>query len=257
MAWCSQPALPRCCCWRVDVTTIRSRSEPRDGGRAVDLVSCLDGQLSRCPIGSRVAFALEGGRDAGFLTAYAQPVRRGERIWYLANESVGAPQGDASVRVVGKAALVGEGQPPGSYRVHAIFTRHPVAREALASPSRTRHWRASRPSCGARDEKGRFRIRAASRSRRCASCDAAEPPQRVFALVIGYNGRPPTATDDSIQPLRYADDDALAFYQLQKEMGAEALLLTAVDAETRRRYPQIAEAVVRRPWTSSSAASPR
>jgi hypothetical protein len=98
-------------------------------------VSCLDGQLSRCPIGSRVAFALEGGRDAGFLTAYAQPVRRGERIWYLANESVGAPQSDASVRVVGKAALVGEGQPPGSYRVHAIFTRHPVAREALASVS--------------------------------------------------------------------------------------------------------------------------
>jgi hypothetical protein len=71
---------------------------------------------------------------------------------------------------------------------------------------------------------------------------AAPPSERTFALVIGYNGRPPAATDDAIQSLRYADDDALAFYQLQKELGAEAELLTISDAETRRRYPQIADA---------------
>jgi hypothetical protein len=72
---------------------------------------------------------------------------------------------------------------------------------------------------------------------------AAEVEQRTFALVVGFNGRPPTAADDSIQPLRYADDDALAFYQLQKELGAEAILLTVPDAETRRRYPTIVDGV--------------
>jgi caspase domain-containing protein len=72
---------------------------------------------------------------------------------------------------------------------------------------------------------------------------AAEVEQPTFALVIGFNGRPPSATDESIQPLRYADDDALAFYQLQKELGAEVVLLTVPDAETRRRYPGITDNV--------------
>ena len=74
--------------------------------------------------------------------------------------------------------------------------------------------------------------------RRAAAADAVE---RTFALVIGYNGRPAATTDESMQPLRYADDDALAFYHLQKELGAEAVLLTVADAETRRRFPQTAD----------------
>ena len=59
--------------------------------------------------------------------------------------------------------------------------------------------------------------------------------------MIGYNGRPPSVSDESIQALRYADDDALAFYQLQTELGADAVLLTVPDAETRRRYPEIVD----------------
>jgi hypothetical protein len=70
---------------------------------------------------------------------------------------------------------------------------------------------------------------------------AAQPAERTFALVIGYNGRPPGTTDDAIQPLRYADDDALAFYELQRELGSDAVLLTVLDGETRRRYPEISE----------------
>jgi hypothetical protein len=69
----------------------------------------------------------------------------------------------------------------------------------------------------------------------------AEIEQRTFALVIGFNGRPPGTTDESIQPLRYADDDALAFYQLQRQLGAEAVLLTIPDVETKRRYPDITD----------------
>ena len=45
-----------------------------------------------------------------------------------------------------------------------------------------------------------------------------------------------------MQPLRYADDDALAFYQLQKETGSDAILLTIPDSDTRLRYPVTAEA---------------
>lgn len=72
---------------------------------------------------------------------------------------------------------------------------------------------------------------------------AGEQPEQNFALVIGYNGLPSATSDESIQPLHYADDDALAFYQLQKELGADVVLLTVADAETRRRYPQIADGV--------------
>jgi len=85
-----------------------------------------------------------------------------------------------------------------------------------------------------------------------AAAAPAEAEHRTFALVIGFNGRPPGTTDASIQPLRYADDDALAFYQLQKELGAEAVLLTIPDAETRRRYPAITDGV--RPPTMDAIA---
>ena len=76
-----------------------------------------------------------------------------------------------------------------------------------------------------------------------AAAAPAEVDHRTFALVIGFNGRPPGTTDESIQALRYADDDALAFYQLQKQLGAEAVLLTIPDAETKRRYPAITDGV--------------
>jgi hypothetical protein len=99
------------------------------------IVSCLGGEVNACRAGSKVAFALEGGRDkGGFLTSYAEPIGAGERIWYLTNESVDeAGAVDATLRVIRKAALIGEEQPPGTYRVHAILSRRPVARDALAA----------------------------------------------------------------------------------------------------------------------------
>jgi len=104
------------------------------GDAPLIVLSCLDGQLDGCPSGSKLAFALDGGRDeGGFLTSYAEPTGAGERVWYLTNESVDAAGGDASLRVIRKAALIGEEQPPGTYRVHAILSRRPVARDALAT----------------------------------------------------------------------------------------------------------------------------
>ena len=105
------------------------------GDAPLIVLSCLGGQLDGCPSGSKLAFALDGGRDkGGFLTSYAEPIGAGERIWYLTNESVDeAGAVDASLRVIRKAALIGEEQPPGTYRVHAILSRRPVARDALAA----------------------------------------------------------------------------------------------------------------------------
>jgi hypothetical protein len=103
------------------------------GDAPLILMACLGAQASDCPTGSKLAFALEGWRDkGGFLTAYADPAGAGERVWYLNNEAVGAAQAGARPRVIRKAAVIGDGQPPGSYRVHAIFSSHPVPREALA-----------------------------------------------------------------------------------------------------------------------------
>jgi hypothetical protein len=120
------------------------RAPPPDGASSFQVkgagdaplitASCLGAQVTACPLGSRLAFALEGGHDkGGFLTAYAAPTVGGERIWYLTNEPVGGPNADASPRVLRNAALIGDGQSAGSYRVHVIFSGHPVARNALSS----------------------------------------------------------------------------------------------------------------------------
>lgn len=103
------------------------------GDAPLIVLSCLGGQLDGCPSGSKLAFALDGGRDkGGFLTSYAEPASGGERIWYLNNESVDAAGADASLRVIRKAALIGAEQPPGTYRVQAFLSRRPVARDELS-----------------------------------------------------------------------------------------------------------------------------
>ncbi len=108
---------------------------PKGAGDApVITVACLGATLDACPAGSRVAFALDGGRDeGGFVTSYADPVATGERVWYLNNEPVGAPAEGSSRRVLPKGILIGDGQPAGAYKVHTIFSRRPIAREELAT----------------------------------------------------------------------------------------------------------------------------
>jgi hypothetical protein len=62
-------------------------------------MSCLGGQLEGCTTGSKLAFAVDGGRDkGGFLTSYGEPTA----------------------------------SPPGTYRVRTVLSRRPIAREALA-----------------------------------------------------------------------------------------------------------------------------
>jgi hypothetical protein len=83
----------------------------------------------------------------------------------------------------------------------------------------------------------------------CLSTARAGPDERYFALVVGYNGAPVSQDADAVAPLRYADDDALSFYELEREADSDAVLLTVPDADSRRLYPSAA--AVARPPTMS------
>lgn len=66
-------------------------------------------------------------------------------------------------------------------------------------------------------------------------------PQARFALVIGSN----TASDTSLAPLKYADDDAARYQELFRSLGARTYVLTRADDNTRRLHPQaIAESAL-------------
>ena len=62
----------------------------------------------------------------------------------------------------------------------------------------------------------------------------------TYAVVIGNNALPPTQTDETLAPLRYADDDAVRFYQFFRRMGADVTILSVLDDTTQRRYPNVA-----------------
>jgi hypothetical protein len=88
--------------------------------------------LSACPVGSRLLFAVEGA-GTGYLAAYADPARGGERIWYFSRDSQSpalAPV--AGTQVAPKAILLGTEHPPGDYLVQVLVTSEPLSRAQLA-----------------------------------------------------------------------------------------------------------------------------
>jgi hypothetical protein len=98
-------------------------------------MTCLGGSASSCPRGARIAFWLEGGGgQTGFLTAYADPVGGGDRVWLMTNQPAAtSPSGPAdSPRVVSKAALLGPAQRTGRYDVRVVLSRSPVTRPDLS-----------------------------------------------------------------------------------------------------------------------------
>jgi hypothetical protein len=106
--------------WARPATRPESGLREKGSSAPILAVSCLDGSLTACPVGSRLAFWIEGRRnEPGVVTAYADPVAGGERVWYLTNEPVP------------KAALVGKEQATGRYHVNVFLTRFPVARAEL------------------------------------------------------------------------------------------------------------------------------
>jgi len=67
----------------------------------------------------------------------------------------------------------------------------------------------------------------------------AVAPALRLAVVIGYNGSDNAET----QPLRYADDDAIASHLLLTEAGVASTLLVATDQETAALFPALDKAV--------------
>jgi hypothetical protein len=73
----------------------------------------------------------------------------------------------------------------------------------------------------------------------CARVAAADGRQISYAIVIGNNAPPTSGTSETLQPLRYADDDAVRYHQLFSHLG-ESHLLTVLDTQTQKRYPGLA-----------------
>lgn len=66
--------------------------------------------------------------------------------------------------------------------------------------------------------------------------------QSVYAIVIGNNEVPMAirreGTEDPVT-LRYADDDAASFYSFIRQLSSRAFLLTILDADSQRRFPEL------------------
>ena len=60
----------------------------------------------------------------------------------------------------------------------------------------------------------------------------------TYAIVIGNNA-PPTGGDQQLRPLRYADDDAVRYYQLFARF-ADTRLLAVLDDATQKRHVGVA-----------------
>ncbi|GMV43796.1 MAG: hypothetical protein AMXMBFR64_55120 [Myxococcales bacterium] len=77
-----------------------------------------------------------------------------------------------------------------------------------------------------------------------ALCSAAHAETRRYAVVVGHNG----SEDPGLAPLRYADDDAIRYWELLRLTADEATLLVDPDEETARLY----RSVPRRPPTRAA-----
>ena len=78
-------------------------------------------------------------------------------------------------------------------------------------------------------------VAAGAASPALAAGDAPRPEAARFAIIVGVNA---SITGDA--PLRYADDDAAAYQELFRALGARTYLLSRFDDSTRKLHPQAA-----------------
>jgi hypothetical protein len=69
---------------------------------------------------------------------------------------------------------------------------------------------------------------------------AAQAGTALFAVSVGFNGSPPDGSADAVAaPLRFADDDAVAFHQFLRSISRRSYLLAAPDRDTRAQFPDL------------------
>jgi hypothetical protein len=102
-------------------------------------VVCLSGSLEACPRGSHLAFRPWGFGQAraGYLSVYAVPESRGERIWYFSAEEESPKLGSspASAEPVDRIVVLGQEHAPGAYAVHIVVSDRPLQRAEVLHPS--------------------------------------------------------------------------------------------------------------------------
>lgn len=78
----------------------------------------------------------------------------------------------------------------------------------------------------------------------CEFSPTARAEVRTYILAIGNNQLPSDIDADGevLRRLRYADDDAGAFLSLARELGYHGTLLTVLDADSQRRFPELVRA---------------
>ncbi len=64
----------------------------------------------------------------------------------------------------------------------------------------------------------------------------AETQPKIYALIVAHNG----SVDGGVAPLRYADDDGARYEELFRSMSDHVELLTVLDAESQRIFPDAA-----------------
>jgi hypothetical protein len=82
-----------------------------------------------CATGQNLAFRVEDATEDGFLTAWAEPVAGGERVWYFVGDGAAPVVAHPGVQTLRRAVRLGAEQPPGAYRVHLLLSVRPLSRE--------------------------------------------------------------------------------------------------------------------------------
>lgn len=82
----------------------------------------------------------------------------------------------------------------------------------------------------------------------CAYATPAAAQRVVYAIAIGNNA--PPASEPDLAALRYADDDAVRYYELFARAGEHVALLTVLDAATQRRQRALASTAIVPTWSA-------
>lgn len=99
-------------------------------------LECVGAPLHACPAGSLLVLRASGVR--GYISAWAEPINGGERIWYFSAES-SSPLLDGIAEpdtVTTRAARIGAEHAPGTYVAEIRLTAKPMTRaELLRAPA--------------------------------------------------------------------------------------------------------------------------
>jgi hypothetical protein len=113
-------------------------SRGRDRSAAQIEMVCLPGSLGACPRGSRLLFRPWGlGQERSrYLSAYAEPEGRGERIWYFSADEESPKMGSSptSAEPIDRVVVLGQEHAVGEYAVHIVVSDHPLPRADVLHP---------------------------------------------------------------------------------------------------------------------------